>query len=79
MGGFQFCAMHFRLPLQVRIFVHLVGPHGSVQLQATRDGDNFLAVRHALRAHDTRHGDALGLADVFFTQLGTTPWTVGWW
>ena len=45
--GFQFCAMHFRLPLQVRILVHLVGPDGRVELEAAGDGDDFLAVGNA--------------------------------
>ena len=67
--GLQFRAMHFRLPLQVRILVHLVGPDGRVQLQAAGDRDDFLAVRHAPRADDARHGDALGLAQMRFRQF----------
>ncbi len=74
--GFQFCAMHFRLPLQIRILVHFVGPHGRVQLEAASDGDDFLAVRQAARADDARNGDALGAAQVrvgqFRAAMGTS-------
>ncbi len=70
--GFQFCAMYFRLPLQVRILVHLVGPDGRVQLEAAGNGDDFLAVGHAMCAHDARHSDALGFAEILFAQLGPT-------
>src|SRR6266446_7932472 len=63
--------MHFRLPLQVGIFVHLVGPDGRVQLEATGDGDDFLAVGHAVRADNARNGDAFGLAHVFFGEVRT--------
>ena len=69
--------MHLGLPLQVGIFVHFVRPDGSVQLEATCDRDDFLAVGHAVRANDARHGDAFGLAKIFFTELCTTSWTVG--
>jgi hypothetical protein len=66
---FQFRAMHFRLPLQVRIFVHLVGPHRRVQLEPTCDGDDFLTVRQAASSRDTRNGDALGLSQVGVRQF----------
>ena len=60
--GFQFRAMHFGLPLQVRIFVHLVGPDGRVEFEAAGDGDDFLAVGDAACAGDAGNGDALGCA-----------------
>jgi len=75
-GRFQFRAMHFRLPLQVRIFVHLVGPDGSIQLEAAGDGDDFLAVGQAARAGNARHGDAFGLAKIRvaeFRAAGAIP------
>ena len=67
--------MHFRLPLQIRIFVHLVGPDGSVQLEATCDRDDFLAVGHAVRANDARHGDAFGFAKIFIGEFGAAAGT----
>ena len=74
---FQFRAMHFRLPLQVGIFVHLVGPHRCVQLEAAGDGDDFLAVGHAARPGYARHGDAFGFAKIFFSQFDATTGTGG--
>ena len=56
--------MHFRLPLQIGILVHLIGPYRRVQLEAAGDGDDFLAVGYAPRADNARHGDALGLAKI---------------
>jgi len=61
--------MHFRLPLQVRIFVHFVGPHRRVQLQPAGDGDDFLAIGYAARAGDARHGDALGAPQIRVGQF----------
>ena len=73
--GFQFCAMHLGLPLQVGIFVHFVRPDGSVQLEATCDRDDFLAVGHAVRANDARHGDAFGLAKIFIGEFDAAAGT----
>jgi hypothetical protein len=56
--------MHFRLPLQIRILVHLVGPDRRVELEPARDGDDFLAVWNAMRSDDARHGNALGFAQI---------------
>jgi hypothetical protein len=67
---FQFRAMHFRLPLQVRIFVHLVGPHRRVELQPAGDGNDFLAVGDAARSGDARDGNALGLAQIGVAKFG---------
>src|SRR5260370_20011763 len=68
--------MQFGLRWEVGVFVHFVGPDRRVQLESASDGDNFLAVRHAMCAHDARHGDALGLAQICFGQFraatGTT-------
>jgi hypothetical protein len=69
--SFQLCAMHFRLPLQVRIFVHLVGPDRGVQLEAAGDGDDFLAVGYAAGSGDARDGDAFGFAEVGVGQFCT--------
>ena len=63
--GFQLRAMHFRLPLQVGILVHLVGPNRRVQFEAAGDGDDFLPVRDATRPHHARNRDALRLAKMF--------------
>ena len=63
-------AMHFRLPLQVGIFVHFVGPDGRVQLEAAGDGNDFLAVGHAARGHDAGYRNALGAAKVGGGQFG---------
>jgi hypothetical protein len=56
--------MHFRLPLQVGIFVHFVRPDRRVELEAAGDRDDFLAVGNAAGASDARDGDALGAAQV---------------
>src|SRR5258708_22478952 len=74
--GLQFRAMHFRLPLQVRILVHLVGPHGRIQLEPTRDGNDFLAVWHAMRSNNPWHSDAFSLAHVTVAQFGPATRTV---
>src|SRR5579859_7033978 len=67
--------MHFRLPLQVRILVHLVGPDGRVEFEAAGDGDDFLAVGHAARADDARDGDAFGAAEVGVGEFGAATGT----
>ena len=46
-GGAQPRLVHFHVPLQVRILVHLVGPRRSFQFEAADDGDYFLAVGDA--------------------------------
>jgi hypothetical protein len=61
--------MHFRLPLQVRKFVHLVGPHRCIQLKAASDGDDFLPVGHAPRANYAWHGHAFRFAHIFRGHL----------
>ncbi len=56
--------MHFRLPLKVRIFVHFVRPDRRVEFEAANNFNFFLAIGNAPRANDSRHGDALGLAEI---------------
>jgi len=51
----QLGAVHFHLPLQVREFVLLVGPHRRIQLEATDDRDHFLSVGHPPRRDVHRH------------------------
>ncbi len=67
--GFQFRAMHFRLPLQVRIFVHLIRPNRCVQFEPAGDGNDFLAVRHAFCSNDAGHGHAFGAPNVCVGQF----------
>src|SRR5260370_10796713 len=74
--GFQFRSMHFRLPLQVGILVHLVSPHWRIQLEPTRDGDDFLAVWHAMRSNNAWHSDAFTLAHASVAQFGPATRTV---
>jgi hypothetical protein len=58
--GAQAGLMHFHVPLQVRIFVHLAGSGRSFQFEAADDGDHFLAVGDAQARFGGRHGDGLG-------------------
>ena len=60
--------MHFHVPLQVGIFVHLVGPGRSFQFEAADDGDHFLAVGHAQARFDGGHGDGFRGDEVFFGE-----------
>src|SRR5260370_838920 len=55
-GGFQLGAMHFHLPLQIREFVLLVGPHRRIQFEPADNRDYFLAVGHSAGTHVLRHG-----------------------
>src|SRR5271155_5595225 len=61
--------MYFRLPLQVREFVHLVGPDRRIQFEAAGDGDHFLAVGHAARPDYARYSYAFGFAQMFTGEL----------
>ena len=60
--------MHFHVPLEVGILVHLVGPRRSFQFQAADDGDHFLPVRHAQPRLHRRHGNRFRRHKIFLGQ-----------
>jgi len=64
--------MDFHIPLDVRIFVRVVGPRRSFQFEAADDGDDFLAVGHAQAGLRRGHGDGFGRDEVFFGEQGAT-------
>src|SRR5262245_47357015 len=74
--GLKLGAMHFRLPLQVGIFMHFVGPDGRVQLEPAGDADDFLAVGNAARSGDTRHTDAFSASEIVAGELSSTAGAV---
>ena len=60
--------MHFHVPLQVRILMHLVGPRRRLQFEPAHHGHHFLPIRHPHPRLRRRHRHRLRCHKILFRQ-----------